>query len=423
MISKKIFKNAGILASGDVLSALIGMICFSILAKSLTVEYVGVFAVISVYVKFVNQFINFQSWQAVIKFGNNLEYKNNKNYLEKLYSFGFYIDIISAAFAFIISFFLCDFISIFFEWNADTIVLIKLFSFTILFKIEGSPTAIFRMRNKFIVFSKKLVISAIIKLVFFVYCFYYSANLESFIIATMVSQFIGSTYFINEALKLYKINFIYFLRFKNVVNFLEINNGLIKFLFITNFQSSIRISSSLFDTLLVNIFFGDYTTGLFQIVKQFAKFFTQLSSPLYKSIYPELVKFWTNNNKVEFKNLIKNGVKVGSFVSLFMYTVSILGADFFIKTYAGIDYLDSKEIMIYYLLGSVIHVLSFPFSPAMLAMGYPMKTLKITIFSSVIYFLVFFLFHEIFGEKIIGVSFLSMSFTYLIFHLYQLSIY
>ena len=68
MISKKIFKNAGILASGDVLSALIGMICFSILAKSLTVEYVGVFAVISVYVKFVNQFINFQSWQAVIKF-------------------------------------------------------------------------------------------------------------------------------------------------------------------------------------------------------------------------------------------------------------------------------------------------------------------------------------------------------------------
>ena len=36
---KKVFKNAGILAGGDVIAALLGLISFSILARSLGSEY------------------------------------------------------------------------------------------------------------------------------------------------------------------------------------------------------------------------------------------------------------------------------------------------------------------------------------------------------------------------------------------------
>ena len=50
---------------------------------------------------------------------------------------------------------------------------------------------------------------------------------------------------------------------------------------------------------------GNAATGLYKMAKQFAKIFTQVSQPLYKSIYPELTKLWGNRQVNEFKEIIK----------------------------------------------------------------------------------------------------------------------
>ena len=162
---KKVFKNAGILAGGDIISAILGIFSFGILARSLGVNSLGLFTVVVTYVTLIDKFVNFQSWQSLIKYCDKI--KNDKTKFDKLLSFGLFIDLISAFVAFIISFFLCEFISLFFDWNPQTINLIKIFSFVILFNIEGTPTAIFRIANKFIIFSKKTIIIALIKLIFY----------------------------------------------------------------------------------------------------------------------------------------------------------------------------------------------------------------------------------------------------------------
>ena len=56
---KKVFKNAGILAGGDVIAALLVLISFSILARSLGVNTLGLFSVIITFVTLVDKFFNF----------------------------------------------------------------------------------------------------------------------------------------------------------------------------------------------------------------------------------------------------------------------------------------------------------------------------------------------------------------------------
>ena len=415
---KKVFKNAGILASGDFFAAILGFISFGIIGRTLGTSNLGVFSVIITYVTLIDKFVNFQSWQALIKYGSKLSFVNDKHNYNKLFSFGLFIDIASAILAFLISIILCTYLSSFFKWDNNTLNLIKIYSIVILFNIEGTPTAIFRIDNKYLFFTKRAKITSIIKMLLFVICCSYSLKIDYFIYSTLLAQALGSIYFVSKALNYTNLNPLPFFKKSNIKYVLKRNPRILNFLIISNIQTSLKLSTTLVDTLLVNKFLGNSATGLFQVVKQFTKVFSLISSPLYKSIYPELTSLWESNNTKEFKVLIINGVKYGTLISFATYFLFAIFGKYIIGIYIGPEFVESYFIMLYYFLGVVILVSTFPFSPAILAMGFPKIPLKITFISSLSFITSFFLLYEKFNHLTIGISYLITSIVWLIFNFY-----
>ncbi len=68
-ILRHLLKNAGTLLSGNVTAAILGFISLSIAARALGRSQLGVLALIQAYVMVVDRLVNFQSWQALIKYG------------------------------------------------------------------------------------------------------------------------------------------------------------------------------------------------------------------------------------------------------------------------------------------------------------------------------------------------------------------
>ncbi len=76
-----LFKNAGTLLSGNMIAWILGLITFAITARILGPTQFGIFVLITTYVTIVDKILNFQSWQALIKYGAEvLEKKNNDSF-------------------------------------------------------------------------------------------------------------------------------------------------------------------------------------------------------------------------------------------------------------------------------------------------------------------------------------------------------
>tara|TARA_A100001011_G_C14318731_1_gene849331 strand:+ start:4627 stop:5931 length:1305 start_codon:yes stop_codon:yes gene_type:complete len=416
---KKVFKNAGILASGDIIAAIFGLISFGILGRSLGVNSLGAFSVIITYVTLIEKFFNFQSWQALIKYGNKFNCKKEILNFNLLNSFGLLVDIFSAIIAFLLSITLCNYLVDFFNWSSEEIKLIKIYSIVILFNIEGVPTAIFRIQNKFLYFSKKAVIISSIKLILFFIGWSYSFEIDYYIYSTLIAQIIGYIFFLSKSLNYSDLNLIQILSNSNIKKVLRKNPKFLSFLFQSNIQSSLKLSTSLFDTLLVSKYLGDSAAGLLQVAKQFSKIFTQISSPLYKSIYPELASLWQLNNIKEFKLLILNSIKITMIASSFMYLLFVFFGKFIIMTYIGLDFINSYYLMVFYFLGNVIQSSSFPLSPAFLAMGYPRIPLITTFISSLFFIIIFILTYKKYDYLTIGISYALMTSLWLFLNIFM----
>ena len=90
---------------------------------------------------------------------------------------------------------ICDF----FNLNEKYLSILRVYGLMILFNLEGVPTAVFRLEDKFSIFAYRSAIVAIIKLILFTCFFYLSANLKWYLIGALLAQISRSIYFISKS--------------------------------------------------------------------------------------------------------------------------------------------------------------------------------------------------------------------------------
>lgn len=416
-VFRKIFYNAGILASGSVLSSLIGLLSFTLIARTLGSDLFGVLALVQAYALIVDKILNFQSWQATIKYGSSLLKSDTKTELAGLLRFGFVLDISTAALASIIGFFFAHIVGFFLEWSELKIQMASLFSMVILFNIEGTPTAILRLFDRFKHFSVSSIAAALIKLALVISGFIFNYGILYFVIITMISQIAGYLYLLISSLFLLKKQNI---RLNPISKLSEVRfvpgryKGLWSFIWTTNFHGTVRMTTLNLDTVMVDAMLGSAATGLYQVAKQFAKVFTQVSQPLYKSIYPELTKLWAAHNVKEFKNVIKKASLLALCFGLVSWLFLLFGGKHIIEYTVGTEYLESLPVLLWYLLGVVVSVSTFSVTPAFLAMGYPKLSFKALLIATILYFAAFFPTIKYFGLLGAGISYLLLYISWLI---------
>ncbi|WP_165395279.1 lipopolysaccharide biosynthesis protein [Flagellimonas allohymeniacidonis] len=411
-IFKKIFYNAGILASGSVTSSIIGLVSFALIARILEAELFGVLALVQAYALIIDKILNFQSWQALIKYGSETLKDDRKEDLTSLLRLGFSLDVGTAILASVTGCILAYVVGYFLGWSDLKAQMASLFSIAILFNIEGTPTAILRLFNSFKHFAIGSVGAAILKLVLVVIGYYLESGLIYFVIVTMLSQIGGYIYLILSSLSLLNKKKIglgkYVPNYKEIKNTANSFEGLKSFIWTTNLHGTVRMATLNLDVILVDTLLGSVATGLYKVAKQFAKIFTQFSQPLYKSIYPELARLWSENKTTEFASVIKKF----SFITFIFGIIALLcfvvfGEDIIYLT-VGENYLGSLPTLLWYLCGAVLSMTAFPITPAVLAMGYPRISFKVLLLSTLLYFSFFFFLVEFFGLQGAGISYLLL---------------
>lgn len=384
-VLKRMYRNAGYLIAGDTVATLLRLVTLAIIARALGVEDFGTLVLIQAYVAIIDRIVNFQSWQALIKFGSDHLERENNPALDNLFKFGLGLDFSTAIAGALIAAALSPVIGSVLDWNEQVVWLAVLYSLAIAFNLEGTAIAILRFRNKFSLLSVHRIFAALLKLIAASIAFSEGGGLITFVVISLVGQILGYLVLTGLAFREFGKAGMAPLRRGRLREGYSENPKILTFLVTTNIHATFRMLPSLVDVMIVGAVLGSGATGLYKVVKEFGQLIARVVQPLYQSVYPEFTKYAA---KQKYRKIVEIGVRSASLVAVvaavFWGGLYFLG-DTVIRLGFGSAYLGAFVPLLWYAVGAVISAIVFPITPALLALGRPRLPLYVIIGSSLIY--------------------------------------
>ncbi len=386
-IFKRLLTNAKTLLTGNAISSIFSLISFALCARALGPELFGVFVTIQTYVLIIDRLINFQSWQAIIKYGTDDIQHNRIAQFKKLIRYGFSLDITTAILGTIIAYLGVSLLSQRYVWSPDLVHYAHIYCFLILFNISGTPIGILRLFNRFKTYTYPQIISQGLKLIFILIAYSIKAPFQYYIIIWFIFDILNYLLLVTfSLLELKNQNLLNFFK-KEDTKQENTRKGIWSFVISTNLISSIRLATRELDLLIIGGILGLKAVGMFKIAKLFASIIIKIFDPIYETIYPELTKLVSEKKFKKFSSLIlKTSLMSGAGVLIYLLGFIIFG-QFLIDTFFSSAYSTIYSTTIFYLFAIAIAIATTPLTPAVLAIGEHKSLFRTILIATVIYFI------------------------------------
>ncbi|MCD4831496.1 MAG: oligosaccharide flippase family protein [Anaerohalosphaeraceae bacterium] len=384
-VLKRIFQNSGKLLTATVLAGLGGLASLALTGRALGAEKLGVLALIQAYIFLIDRLLNFQSWQAVIKYGAQANRENDKNNFKSLIKFTLALDFSTAIAGTIAAAGLVYLVAMFRDWPSEVVYITIIYSVTILFNVRGTPTGILRLFNKFGLIGLATVAGSVFKLFFVVIAFFVTDKLWVFAAIWMGSHIFESLLvFVSGWRQLARQGYSRILK-TDTRGITKRHSGIWKFVLSTNLEQSIQLASVEADVLVVGAILGTATTGIYKIARQFAWILASFIGPISQAVYPELAHLAAGKHFSDLKRIMaKTSLIVGT-MSLAIWVAFVFFGKWFLAITAGAEYIQAYSVMIILMFTFVIRGFASCLQLGLLALGRAGKVLQVQIISFVIF--------------------------------------
>lgn len=381
----RLFRNAAVLLTGSLGASVLGLASLALTARALGVEQFGVLVLITTYVLVIDHLLNFQSWQAVIKYGASALQQSRDDDFKSLIKFGFVLDGSTALVGAILAASLAWLLGRWQGWDEQHVLMAVSYSFTILFHVSGTPTAALRLFDRFKLISLQHAAAAAIKLAAVSVVFASDGGLALFLLAWAVADVLGRFLLIYFAMVEFSSRNILRISKSSLANLSVRFAGIWNFVWTTNIHSAVKLGLREADVFIVGAAIGSGGVGLYKIVKAIGSVLAKLTDPLYQAIYPDLARFAGERNLGALKRFMFLPMKfVVPFSVLGMFAFWLVG-EYLIGAVFGADYVAAFLPALVYLIGTIIAMSTFSFHPAMLSLGKAQLSLGILIISTITY--------------------------------------
>ena len=319
IMNNNIVKNAFIMFSGQTIASVIGFLNTFLVLKAIGLEGNGIIAIAANYAGMFNGLFNFQSYNAMIKFGADALEKNDMPQFKKYLKQAVLQDVLTAILAFVVGYICIDYVSDFFNWDSQMVSYIKLYLLILPFHISGSINALIRLNNDFVVGAKIGIQMTLVKTMLLLIGIVAKCNFTYYIILEIIMSIISSSLYIKSAIKYLKLN--------NCTDFLKVKIGFDKeftmFNIYNNIVSTLDMPTGQITTLIINKLLGVSEVGVYNVIAKFGTLVTQVTGPLTQSLFPELSKIVAKDDEKGAFIIVKKIFlyTMGGGVSVALFTI------------------------------------------------------------------------------------------------------
>lgn len=368
---RKVAKYGVPAAAGKFVNAISGLITMAILARYLGPGPFGVIALFRTVVTMVDSYANFNTWQALIKFGTEAIAARRPDDVKRMIKLAFCIDAITAAVGVIAVFALTLIIPGRFGWSTGEATLCAIYGLTLVSKVAGTTDGIFRICDAYRVQAIVAGVGAVVSTSVVAISVALGVSFEGCVIALVAGEI--ST---NLAITIAsfwvarKAGYSGWWR-TNLQGMRTTFPGIVRFFVATNAQLTVKTTQGEIDMIFVGSMLGKEAAGMFRVVKQLGTIPGRVFLPFELVLFTELARASAAEDYAGFRRLLVRAVTIAAVGSLLIWVVAAITAGPLIELVAGPAFLASAPAFRWYLLGMVVQVCSTTVLRSMIALGRP----------------------------------------------------
>lgn len=368
---RRVAKHGVPVALGKVATAASGLVTLAILARYLGPAQLGLIALFRTVVTTVDLFANFNTWQAVIKYGTEAIADGRRDDVARLIKLAFVIDVatgvVGAGVVVGLAFLMPDT----FGWTSHEAALCALYGATLVTKVSGTSDGVFRIcdayRPQAIVASVMSVVMAALVAV----AVALGASFEGCVLALVCGEVLSNIAVTVTAHRVANAaGFGGWLR-RSLRGSTTVFPGIRRFLLATSAQLTVRTAQGELDMIVVGSVLGRASAGLFRVIKQLGTIPGRVFNPFEYVLFTELARCSAAGDYAGFRRLLGRAALLAGAGALVVWIVAAIGAEPLIELVAGSDYIAAAPAFRIYLFAMILQVVGTAFLRAMVALGKP----------------------------------------------------
>lgn len=299
----KLAKNVSTIVVGQGGASALNMVTAFASAGILGAAGYGSLMIGQTFMQAVDAFLNFQSWQGVIRYGSICMERHDDDGLAATIKAGFFVDVCSAIVGCAVSFAIVPYVSSLLGWDAVSTTAATIFCFEIIVHIEGTPTGVLRLFDKFNYVAIYAVSIAAMKLALVASTLYlYGPNVVAVAcvycavdVIKGVALFVLALAVVSKRIGLKKVV---------AAKQYDLPSGFLSFTLWSNLAGTADAPIQYFDVFFLSMLSSE-VVGVFKFFKQLLTAFTLLSTPVQQAIMPQLAELIAKGKNEQAYSVVK----------------------------------------------------------------------------------------------------------------------
>ena len=401
--SKRVLKNFGIVLRGRGIAAVFTLAATALMAHALSATEFGLVILLHTYVLAVRGFLNFRTYEAIVRFGVPLHENDDREGLKRLFRSTTVVDMASAIVATLVGVSAASIAGGFLHWDAQMVSLAGLYSLVMLTTVINTPNGILRLYDRFDALSVFYTVGPAIRIIGVMIAWSMDASMFVYIAIWAAAFVLENTWlYIRGHLEFRKHLEGHIWQGGSWKEIRDTSPEFRHFIGVVYWQTNIDLLPKHLAVLLAGSLLGPAAAGMFRLARDFSSILSKPAMMLREVLFPDLARI-LHTQAEGFRQLGFRAVMAAGAVGLLLVLLSI-PAGGPVLGIIGAEYTVAAPLLTLMLLAATFELAGSPLRAAAYAMGKVGQVLRIHLVSVLIYLGLFYLLTPVLGLKGPGIA-------------------
>lgn len=387
-MADRILKNFVRVLRGRGLAGVFSVVATGLMANALPVAEFGLVVLLHTYVMVIKGFLNFRTYEAIVRDGIPLQESRDEPALMSLLRATFAVDVAASVLATAVALAAVPLAAAWLHWPPELAGWAWVYALTLLTTPGNTAGGVLRLYDRFDALGAQYVVGPAVRLVLVAAGWALSAGMGWFVLAWGLAFCAGNLYMIGRGfVELGQQASTPMWRragprvFWNDVRARE--SAFWRFIGIVYWQTSIDLVPKHLSTLLAGGLLGPAAAGLFRLAREISTVLAQPAVLLREVLFPDLTRAW-HGDRESFAKLPFRTAAIAAGAGLALFAVAaLLGRP--LLGWVGAGYVPAYPLLLLLLLAGCFDLASAPMRAAAYAMGRASRLLRIHVLGILAY--------------------------------------
>lgn len=381
---KRVFGNLGLLLSGKAGAGLISLVYLVIVARTLGASDYGVLILIHAYVTLVGGIVAFSGWHGLVRFGTiALETGDH----ERLLKVGRFLSLVEGAFglaAIVVAIVLVPIVGPHMDWPPDAMRFATVYSLATLANVRSTPLGLLQLAGRFDLIAAHHLVMPLVRLVGSILVWWLGGGLLGFLTVWLVAA-------IAEWAGMWALGLWVLHRmrldaklFGSVRGAIAENDGLLPFITTTNVDITLRELAPRLIPLAIGWMLNPAAAGLFSLAQRASNVLEQPALLLGQASYVVIAKLVAARDRVRISRVVWQSAGTALLLSLPVLVLLAFFSTPLLGLVGGKSFRGGASLLILLAVARVIAISAPPFTSALIAMGFPSRSIMVNLLANLL---------------------------------------